>query len=1334
MMIRMAILLLSSWWGLDTAHAQTVQIVPSELSLVPVAGLGDDRYWQQIEVTLAVDDRASAELLSIELPEAMSLVDDDEDGAYDDEVRVVYRPIGDEQPEVFVAATTTARRIVIGSAQGAAAGGQIYVQFACNNPVAPVELSARYGRIDFADEGETDLLEGPQLSFVTQEDFSALGSMQVVRYAPVLGVEADTSAAPIGQFFPDAAQVLVDNLPDLVFDGPGGSSSDALELGDGDDSNDVEYRFFFSTLGNLTRVDEDTAIEASIAGGDPYIEREGAMRLLRLDISQLSPGLYYLYVTSSQTGSIPLGRSRGIGVLHTPQFTVVGPQEDVTLDSGGLYDAAGMATGKGIQQIALEYELVDLDDAPPVFLFYSTKEVLESSNVSADGIAAGVANATALTPGGLAESAGVFTWDILAEGLIPEGEYYIYAVASDGTGTTMQRSEGIVRVRHSPFLRLDPLNDRAHIGVDTIRTGGVHPQRYITFSWGRSGMDGDKDLDDDAHIALYYSSEPAVEQPGSSGLAVPGGASQMLTALNEGRAELVFGDILENPDGRADNQYVWDLWSPSGDGISLPQEGAVYYAYGLISDGENRRLAQMNGGYLNDAASQMVFVHSPSILPVQPVAPIAVGPGLYGRTTWEDVDLDDDARIRVLLSGEDLGPHPLYGEVSAVRSYVVNSVDGRAAVLVDTLYDLSEDSPQDHFDFGIEHIARGISTDAALEDGEYTLYLAIADGNSFADAQCWRAPGVIQVQGLGEAAAPTVPIRLLPERFSMGNGGALQVFEVRVDAGTEVDLVQASFVVDGDGFAVVDQDGEAEGIQPFAVSNGFSPAKLVSNRVSGDEGGPQILTLEYFEPTARAIAGLGPDKTLATFQLRSLELEGPTAIELVVEDEGGDLSRLQRDGFAVVELVAAPLSQGELVPGRAVLRGLLQLEGRTDMTSQATVALRTRGDYRPFGDVLLAETNDVDIDAAGVQVDVAADGRFELSEVPAGRWNLHVHVDGYIEGVAADLTLHSGLVLEDIVPASVGTEDMPRLLGGDVTGYVEESGVGVADNEVTLADWDYVAAFFGTEVDQGNGSAQADITGDGRVDIGDLSLVGANFMQRGAQPVYKILPSEQRIYIDYMRDAGAVRAGEEITWSVRARGAEDVRAFALQLHYDQRQWEWVAVRGADASPALSALAERPYGKLWGRVVIGRMGTLIGGDGRVAQWTLRARTDDPAEPVLRADAFIDRADRFLPLMENEEGSRASLPQELRLEQNAPNPFNPETTIAFAVPTSSRVTLEIFDVLGQRVVRVWDGVLDAGQYAMRWNGRDTSGRPAASGVYIYRIESDRQVLSKRMVLVR
>jgi len=1329
---RMGRALLISLTALVSAGAQTVEITPSQLNLVPLTGLGDDRYWQQLVVTLEADDAASDEAVSIELPTGLAIADTDGDSTYADEVRVVYEPSGGEAPGFYAAPSTRIDRIVIGSQQAAAAGGKIYVQFPCSvSGIALGDVSS-YGRIDFADGAEADLLVGPEIGYISTADFSTLGSMQVVRFAPFLAANTDTLVEAMGQFFPVENEILLEELPDLIFDGGSASTSNMLGGGDGDDSNDVEYRFFFSAFSGLQRIDENSGIEAQISTADIYVEREGVPRSVRLDISQLPAGLYYLYVIASPTGSIPLAQSRGIIVRHAPEITRLGPEVDRTVDSGSLYDAAGIPNGNGSSQVTIDYAVSDVDDMPAVGLFYSQAVELSVGDVAMDASDAfRLAGATALTPTALTDQAGTFTWEVLSGDLVPSGSYYIWAVVNDGKSIALARSVGRVHVRHSPFLRLDPLNDRAHAGVDTIRTGGLYPQRYVTFTWGRSGVDGDRDLDSDATIELYYS----LERADDGGLAIPGGADAMRTALDEGRALLIQDNLSEDADRRVDNQYVWDLWALAQRGDGVPPEGLIHYVYGLISDGENSRLAQMNGGYVNDAGSQLVFVHRPSIFPQQPAMDISIAPGQTVRVSWQDVDLDDDARIRVVLSELDLGEHPLYDELSAGASFVINSADGRASPEVDSAFDLSEDSTVDHLDIGIDHLVRGLSTDGSVAEGQYALYLAITDGDTFTGAQCWKVPSAVRVEASVEGEPVSRPIVLLPEQFSMANGGQSQVFEVRIDAESGVDLVQVSFGLDTALFEVIDQDSVAEGIQPFAIGSGFSKAKMVNNRLSGGDGTPQILTFEYFEPRLEAIEGLGREAILATFEVRSLFVEAPAAIELIVEDGVGSLSRLEQDGVPVVELVGGALAQGELVAGRGTVRGNLVLEGRSDMTVQATFTLRARGDYRPHENTLFAEANDLDPNKSGIQVAVAADGSFELSDVPVGRWDVHVGVDGYVEAVAADLSVYAGQTLEDITPSSAPEGQRARLWGGDVVGYVDETGANVADNEVTLADWDYVAAFFGAEVVGDTGSEQADITGDGRVDIADLSLVGANFLQSGMQPVYKVGTDRRSALIAYDNPEERVRAGRNVRWVIRSSGAESVRAYALQFHYDKSEWEWVGVDpSGSTTPSLYALSDRPYGALWGRVMIGRDGSLVDAGGGLAYWKMRALVDDPTPPLIRVDGLIDYADRLLPAAVQGLETRKGLPQALRLEQNAPNPFNPETQISFALPEGGPVSLEVYDVLGQRVRSIWEGVLQTGYYTMRWNGRDDQGRPAASGVYIYRLETAGQIMAKRMVLVR
>ena len=93
-----------------------------------------------------------------------------------------------------------------------------------------------------------------------------------------------------------------------------------------------------------------------------------------------------------------------------------------------------------------------------------------------------------------------------------------------------------------------------------------------------------------------------------------------------------------------------------------------------------------------------------------------------------------------------------------------------------------------------------------------------------------------------------------------------------------------------------------------------------------------------------------------------------------------------------------------------------------------------------------------------------------------------------------------------------------------------------------------------------------------------------------------------------------------------------------------------------------------------------------------------------------------------------------PKEYYLEQNYPNPFNPQTIIQFGIPNTDRVKIVIYNILGQRVKTFDLGEKTRGNYKITWNGRTDSGVRAASGIYIYRIETQRFFLAKKMVLLK
>jgi len=97
--------------------------------------------------------------------------------------------------------------------------------------------------------------------------------------------------------------------------------------------------------------------------------------------------------------------------------------------------------------------------------------------------------------------------------------------------------------------------------------------------------------------------------------------------------------------------------------------------------------------------------------------------------------------------------------------------------------------------------------------------------------------------------------------------------------------------------------------------------------------------------------------------------------------------------------------------------------------------------------------------------------------------------------------------------------------------------------------------------------------------------------------------------------------------------------------------------------------------------------------------------------------------------------AEIPTPFVLSQNFPNPFNPITTIRYGLPTAERVTLRIYDLLGEEVATlVNDEQQSAGHRAAIWDGRNNDGKIVASGVYIYRIRAGSFTLTKKLALMK
>lgn len=92
------------------------------------------------------------------------------------------------------------------------------------------------------------------------------------------------------------------------------------------------------------------------------------------------------------------------------------------------------------------------------------------------------------------------------------------------------------------------------------------------------------------------------------------------------------------------------------------------------------------------------------------------------------------------------------------------------------------------------------------------------------------------------------------------------------------------------------------------------------------------------------------------------------------------------------------------------------------------------------------------------------------------------------------------------------------------------------------------------------------------------------------------------------------------------------------------------------------------------------------------------------------------------------------EKISLGQNLPNPFNSSTEMEISIPRAAPVTVEIFNLLGQEICRLYDGILPAGVSRLRWSAVMDDTRPAPGGVYFYKLKAGETVLIKKMVLLK
>lgn len=121
-------------------------------------------------------------------------------------------------------------------------------------------------------------------------------------------------------------------------------------------------------------------------------------------------------------------------------------------------------------------------------------------------------------------------------------------------------------------------------------------------------------------------------------------------------------------------------------------------------------------------------------------------------------------------------------------------------------------------------------------------------------------------------------------------------------------------------------------------------------------------------------------------------------------------------------------------------------------------------------------------------------------------------------------------------------------------------------------------------------------------------------------------------------------------------------------------------------------------------------------------------------VTHGNGVFERSLLNQGIITNIEDDEPNIPVNFELKQNYPNPFNPETNIQFSITKNEKVTITIYNTLGQQVRKLVNKEFPPGSHIIKWNGRDNFGNKVSSGTYIYRITAGKHESSKKMILIK
>ena len=397
----------------------------------------------------------------------------------------------------------------------------------------------------------------------------------------------------------------------------------------------------------------------------------------------------------------------------------------------------------------------------------------------------------------------------------------------------------------------------------------------------------------------------------------------------------------------------------------------------------------------------------------------------------------------------------------------------------------------------------------------------------------------------------------------------------------------------------------------------------------------------------------------------------------------------------------------------------------------------------------------------GFEVDLSYDptmlefSSFTTTDVYAGAINIVTPGEGQVNfavvflggqatkdagsGGQATFNVLAGLSGETKVELTAGKIGVDAVEIGSGGAYVIIGGVGPSvpngdfdgDGVIGFLDFITFAQAYGTFEGDPNYSAGFDMNQDGGINFLDFIQFAQVYGKAPAKLAKTVTgPVGLNTGANLALIADIAAPGER-SYVVRLSDASAVEGFGLTVKYDAAALEYTGAEnlmGSTFEP--SGLVALQVDRSAGAVMLADVLPTYVTDGDLVRLTFRELTGAGRVEISQA-MVSDPAGRVDQLL----GARLEGPVDaFVLHQNTPNPFNPQTQIAYNLPEAAQVHLSIYSVNGQKVADLVDAAQAPGRYRVTWDARDTAGQDVASGVYFYRMEANGVQLNRKMLLLR